>query len=263
MLSNFQSPGDIAFSIFGFHIYYYGIILSFAIFVGFFSAYKLYKNFYYNENARYIIDFSPLLILIGIIGARIYYCILNSSYYMSNIAEIFNIRQGGLSVHGMIIAGITALFVFSRKYKMSFRKLSDVFLCSSILAQSIGRWGNFFNSEAFGLPTDLPWKLYIPISHRPFQFISNEYFHPTFLYESILDLLIFIILFSLFKKCSKTPGVISCLYLILYSIVRIFVEQIRIDSVASILGFPVAQVISACLIICGTSFLLYLLKKAN
>ena len=94
----------------------------------------------------------------------------------------------------------------------------DVFLCSTALAQSIGRWGNFFNSEAFGLPTDLPWKLFIPISHRPMDYINVEYFHPTFLYESILDLAIFLILVFLFPKLSKKPGTIACLYLILYSV---------------------------------------------
>ena len=263
MLSSFQSPGDVAFNILGFPIYFYGIILSVSIFVGFYAACKLYQNFYSKDEAKYLIDFSPYLIFFGIIGARVYYCLVNFTYYSNHPFEIFNIRQGGLSIHGMIIAGVLGLYLCSRVYKISFRKLADVFLCGSILAQSIGRWGNFFNSEAFGLPTNLPWKLYIPISKRPLEFIETEYFHPTFLYESILDLCIFIFLVIIFKKCSKYSGVIASLYLILYSVVRIFVESLRIDSVLNIFGIPVAQIVSLFMIISGFVFLYVCLRRAN
>lgn len=245
----FQSPGDIAFQIFGFPIYFYGIILAFAIFVGVYCANILYKRFYEACDAEKIFDISPVIIFFGIIGARLYYCCVNYQYYFSHPVEILYFRQGGLSIHGMIICGIAALFVLSKIYKISFLKLADVLLCSTALAQSIGRWGNFFNSEAFGAPTNLPWKLFIPITNRPEQFINYEYFHPAFLYESILDLLIFFILLKVFKRFSNTPGRIACLYLILYSTVRIFVEQIRIDSSLNISGIPIAQITSVILII--------------
>ena len=110
----FQSPGDIAFRIFNFPVYYYGIILAFAILTGVYTAYLLYKNFYDEVNAKKIIDFSPFIIIIGIIGARLYYCCVNFSYYINHPFEMFNIRQGGLSIHGMIIIGILSLFVFSK-----------------------------------------------------------------------------------------------------------------------------------------------------
>lgn len=259
----FQSPNDIAFSILNFPIYYYGIILSFAIFVGVLAAYYLYKNFYI-EKASYIIEFSSYIILFGIIGARLYYCFVNYPYYLYQPLDIFNIRQGGLSIHGMIIAGVLSLYFLARKYKMSFFKLTDAFLCATPLAQSIGRWGNFFNSEAFGAPTDLPWKLYIAPIHRPIEYINYEYFHPTFLYESILDFLIFIILLALFKKMSKTPGIITCLYLILYSLVRIFVEHFRIDSVLYICEIPIAQLVSILLILFALILFLFIKKhKSN
>lgn len=246
MLSNivFQSPNETAFSLFGFDVYYYGIILALAIFIGYLVAYSLYKKYYDPEKAKYITEISPYLILIGIVGARLYYCCVNFSYYIKHPIEIFYIRQGGLSIHGMILAGIIALYIFSRKYIMKFSQLADTFLCGSILAQSIGRWGNFFNSEAFGLPTSLPWKLYIPPSHRPIEYINFEYFHPTFLYESILDFLIFLILLICFKKLSKNSGTTACVCLILYSLARIFVEAYRIDSVLSIKGYPIAQIVS-------------------
>jgi phosphatidylglycerol:prolipoprotein diacylglycerol transferase len=222
--------------------------LAVSIFLGVYVADFLYRKFY--EKQSYIFDFMPYVIILGIVGARLYYCVVNYSYYMANPQYIFYTRQGGLSIHGMLIVGITALYIFSKIYKMSFLKLADVFLCASALSQSIGRWGNFFNSEAFGTPTNLPWKLFIPLSHRPLEYINFEYFHPTFLYESILDFCIFLILLYCFKKKLKA-GKIACLYFILYSIVRIFVEHFRIDSVLNIGGYPIAQVVSIVMFFVG------------
>jgi phosphatidylglycerol:prolipoprotein diacylglycerol transferase len=245
----FQSPSEIAIQIFNFPVYYYGIILAFAILTGVYVADFLYRKYY--DKVSYIFDFIPYVIIFGIIGARLYYCLVNFSYYKIHLTEVFNIRQGGLSIHGMIIFGILALWIFSKKYKIQIFKLLDSFLCATALAQSIGRWGNFFNSEAFGAPTNLPWKLYIPVSHRPLEYINFDYFHPTFLYESILDFLIFITLLALFKKYSKTPGKITALYLILYSLVRIFVEHFRIDSILNVFNIPIAQVMSFILLFIG------------
>lgn len=259
----FQSPTDVAFNLLGFPVYYYGIILAIAILIGVYCAYCLYKKFYGVKKAQNIIDFSPYIIIIGILGARFYYCLVNFAYYSNHPLEIFYIRQGGLSIHGVIIIGLLALYYFSKKYRMSFFKLIDVFLCGTALGQSIGRWGNFFNSEAFGTPTNLPWKLFIPISHRPAQYMDFQYFHPTFLYESILDILIFIVLLVFFKKFSKYPGTLACMYLILYSFARIFVEHFRVDSVLNIYGIPVAQLVSILLIIFASIALLFLLNRKN
>ena len=259
----FQSPTDVAFNVFGFPIYFYGIILASAILVGVYCAYLLYKHFYDKQEASKIIDFSPYIIIMGIIGARLYYCLVNFSYYIEHPLEVFYIRQGGLSIHGVIIVGILALYLFAKKYKMSFLKLIDAFLCGTALGQSIGRWGNFFNSEAFGTPTNLPWKLYIPITHRPTQYIDFQYFHPTFLYESILDFLIFIILLLCFKKLSKSPGVLACLYLIMYSLVRIVVEHFRIDSVLNIDGIPIAQLVSLLIIFISSIAIVFLSRKKS
>lgn len=257
----FESPTDVAFNIFGFSVYYYGIILAFAILVGVYTAYLLYKKFYDKVKAQSIIDFSPYIIIIGILGARLYYCLVNYSYYFGHPWEVFYIRQGGLSIHGVIIVGIFTLWLFSKIYKMSFLKLTDVFLCGTALGQSIGRWGNFFNSEAFGTPTNLPWKLFIPITHRPPQYLNFEYFHPTFLYESILDIVIFLLLLSLFKRFSGHPGTVACLYLILYSLARILVEHFRVDSVLNIYGVPVAQLMSLLLIFIASICMIFLMKK--
>lgn len=259
MLNSFQSPGDIAFSIFGFPVYYYGIIMAIAVFVGFYIAYLLYKKYY--GNSELILDISPWLIIFGVLGARIYYCLVNFHYYLVHPMEIFYIRGGGLSIHGMIIVGFIALLFLAKKYKVSFFTLTDVFLCGTALAQSIGRWGNFFNSEAFGLPCDLPWKLYILPSHRPVEYLNYEYFHPTFLYESVLDLVMFFVLFTLFKKFSDKSGVITGFYLVLYSVIRFLVEGFRIDSSLDIFGVPVAQIMSVLLFIFGCGLLIWKLRQ--
>lgn len=259
----FQSPGDIAFSILGFPVYYYGITLALAILTGVYTAYIMYKKFYGAEKAECIIDFSPYIIILGIIGARLYYCLVNYSYYIVHPLEIINVRQGGLSIHGMIIIGILSLVMFAKIYKMSFWKLFDVFMCGTALAQSIGRWGNFFNSEAFGAPTNLPWKLFIPFAKRPPEFANYDYFHPAFLYESILDLIIFLILFAIIKRFSNKPGITACIYMLLYSFARIIVEQIRIDSALNISGIPVAQIASVILIFASIFSMGIIISKQN
>lgn len=259
----FQSPGDIAFSIFGFPVYFYGITMALSIFSGIYIAYFLYKRIYDEVLAEKIIDFSPYLIILGILGARLYYCFVNYSYYRNHPLEILNIRQGGLSIHGMIIVGVLALFYFAKKYKMTFLKLFDVFMCGTAFAQSIGRWGNFFNSEAFGYPTNLPWKLFIPIDKRPLQFMDSQYFHPTFLYESILDFILFIFLLLILKKYSNKPGITASVYLFMYSFVRIFVEQIRIDSALNIDGIPIAQLVSVVLIFISIILFGFVWSRSN
>ncbi len=260
-----SSPGEVAFHIFNFPVYYYGIIMAFAILAGIFTAWALYKKYYGTKNAERIFDLSPLAILVGIIGARLYYCLLNAPYYMAHPEQIFDIRQGGLSVHGMFIIGLLALWGFSKFYKMSFPKLLDVFACGVALSQSIGRWGNFFNSEAFGKPVSADWpiKLTIPLDKRPFQYLTKEYFHPTFLYESVLDFAIFLLLLFFFKRFSKTPGITACCYFIMYSVVRIFVEELRIDSALNVGGFPIAQIVSAIIIFISAIFAIQLIERKH
>ena len=181
--------------------------------------------------------------------------LLNSSRFPT---EILAIRHGGISIHGAILGGLIGLIIFAKRHKISIPKLCDVSSIGLVLAQSIGRWGNFFNSEAFGLPTNLPWKLFIAEQYRPIPFTDYEYFHPTFLYESVLNLGIFFILIYLIKsKFSQKDGNIALLYLILYSMVRIFVENFRIDSVLYIHGIPIAIIVSASIMILSLAILIY------
>ena len=240
----FESHTQIICTIFGVHIYFYGIILAFAIIVGTFLSDYVGEKFFELKKET-IIDLSPYLVIFGIIGARLYYCILNYDFYLRFPTEILAIRHGGISIHGAILGGLIGLIIFAKRHNLSIIKLADTSSIGLALAQSIGRWGNFFNSEAFGTPTNLPWKLYIAPQYRPIPYNNVEYFHPTFLYESILDFIVFIILFLVAKNYkNKKGGDIALLYLILYSIVRIFVEHFRIDSVCYICGIPIATIVS-------------------
>ena len=250
-----NAPSDIAFSVFNFPIYWYGIILAVSILVGFYVA--DYLSQFRPVKSSLILDNAVWFIIVGLLGARVYYCLLIFSYYALHPLQVFDLRQGGLSIHGMLIAGFLFVFFLCKKNKLKILPLLDVIAASVPLSQAIGRWGNYFNSEAFGIPTYSNWGLFVPIAKRPENFIDYSLFHPTFLYESVLNFLIFILLWFLIKK-SKTNGVVFSLYLILYSIARIIVEQIRIDSALDLFGFPIAQIISLILILFG---LLLMIKK--
>lgn len=258
----FHSPGDIAFSAGEFEIYWYGIIMSVSMLMGIVVISVMAKKYFKEITFDLICDLSFVLITAGLIFARLYYIILDYGYYSRFPAEIIAIWNGGLSIQGGIIGGILAGWIYAAEEKLNFFKLADLFTFGIITGQIIGRWGNFFNSEAFGLPTDLPWKLYIPIYSRPLEFRQFEYFHPTFLYESLLNIIVFIILFIMLKKMkNRKDGLIFFSYIILYSIVRIFVEALRLDSVLYIGGLHVAHYACIIYILLGIAGILYINKK--
>ena len=256
----FTSPSQIVFSINGLNIYWYGIIMALAIAVGTLVSDWIGAK-YFELKKETIIDMAPYLIIFGIIGARIYYCLMDFGFYTRFPSEILALRHGGISIHGAIIGGIIGLIIFAKRHNLSVKKLCDVSCIGLVLGQAIGRWGNFFNSEAYGTPTNLPWKLYIAPQYRQIPFQDTEFFHPTFLYESILDLAIFGILIYLIKTSKlKKEGNLALLYLVMYSIARIIVETYRIDSVRYIFGFPVAIVVSAGIIVLS-AILFYINNK--
>jgi len=252
----FTSPSQILCTIFGIHIYFYGVILAIAIAVATLTA-DWVGTKYFELKKETIIDLAPYLIIFGIIGARLYYCLMDIGFFMRFPTEVFAIRHGGISIHGAIIGGLIGLIIFAIRHKLPIKKLCDVSSVGLALGQSIGRWGNFFNSEAYGMPTNLPWKLYIAPQYRQIPFQDVSYYHPAFLYESILDLVIFGILFYFVRsKKSKRDGNIALIYLILYSVARIFVEYIRIDCVRYICGVSVAIIMSVGIIILSTILLI-------
>ena len=245
----FTSPSQIICTIFGVNIYYYGVIMAIAITVGTLLS-DWVGTKYFGLKKETVIDMAPYFIIFGIIGARLYYCALNYDFYLRFPTEILAIRHGGISIHGAMLGGLFGLWLFSNRHNINLVKLCDVSVIGLSIAQAIGRWGNFFNSEAFGGPTNLPWKLYIAPQYRPIPYQDYQYFHPAFLYESILDLIIFGILFYFVKtKKIAKEGDLTLIYLILYSVVRIIVESIRLDSVKYIFGLPIAIFVSVCIIV--------------
>lgn len=249
----FSSPGAIAIQIGSLNIYWYGITIAIAFLSGLFFTIKIAKDTYKNETiVEHVYNISFYGFIGAILGARLYYILLNTDYYFSNPIEIFQLYKGGLSIHGAILGAFITGSIYTIKNKIQTLKYADLFAFGLLLGQALGRWGNFFNSEAFGKPTELPWKLYIPIESRPEIYSNQEFFHPTFLYESIWNLLILTVLFFFIKKqFIDKHGIIFFSYLILYSIGRILIEGIRLDSVLDIYGIPVAQIASIIIISIG------------
>lgn len=258
-----QSPlSPIAFSVGGFEIHFYGIIMFFAILSGIGVIYFIAKRFYKEIDTEKILDILPVIIVSAIIGARVYYVLMDFQYYVNYPSEIIAVWKGGLSIHGALIGGVTAGAILAAKNKFRFFQYADVFAYGLLVGQAIGRFGNYFNCEAFGRPTDLPFGLFIPTVHRPYEYLHFEYFHPTFLYESIWNIFVFLILFFVVRKIPKiADGTVFFSYIILYSAGRFVIESIRIDSVLNVSGIPVAQLVSICAIVLGIIFLVVLNKR--
>lgn len=234
----FTSPNKIAFSILSLDVRWYGIIMAFAILCGLIVILAIRKKYYKDINEENIFDITLLLIIAGIIGARTYYVVIDWNYFQYHLTDIPCIWHGGISIHGAIITGIIAFLIYAKKKKLNFLRYADLLSFGLITGQIIGRWGNFFNSEAFGLPCDLPWKLFIPVESRPIGFENYQFFHPTFLYESLANIIILLIMLSTLRKKEeeKKVGEIFYIYLLAYSFVRLFIEDLRIDSVLTFYG---------------------------
>jgi phosphatidylglycerol:prolipoprotein diacylglycerol transferase len=227
------SVDPIAFYIGNIQVRWYGIIIAAGLLMGILAAYLIAR--YRSHREEEVINFAPFAVIAGIIGARLVHVMANWSYYASNPSYIFAFRRGGLAIQGVMLGGLIALAIFCKVRKLNFWTWADIIAPALVLGQAIGRWGNFFNQEAFGRPTDLPWGIFIDPAYRPADYASSEYFHPTFLYESIANLILFGILLLLHRYYKKRPGrlpdgLIICAYLAIYALYRTFIEAYRVDS---------------------------------
>jgi phosphatidylglycerol---prolipoprotein diacylglyceryl transferase len=227
----FTSPGEYVPFLGGF-VKWYGLLIASAVLLGVSLSMRLAKK--RQVDPEIVGDLAIWLVLGAIPMARLYYVAFEWEKYAQRWGDIVKVWEGGIAIHGAIIGGTIAAIIFAKLKHLSFWTLADIAAPAVALGQAIGRWGNFFNSEAFGSPTDLPWKLYIPIRHRPSQYLNVEYFHPTFLYESLWNLLVFALLLKLFDRSTKRSplkmGTIFLVYLIAYSIGRLGIESLRTDS---------------------------------
>ena len=247
----------IAFYIFGAPIYWYGIIISIGVMAGIYLAMRNAK--FFGENPEDIVDFCLLAIPMAIVGARLYYVIFEWSQYKDNLIDIINLRKGGLAIFGGVLAGILAGFIFTKWKKINFWNLADICAPSVILGQAIGRWGNFFNQEAYGYAVKNPALQWFPAA--VFIKADNQWHMATFFYESLWNLLVFFFLMTYRKKRVK-KGEVFLLYLILYSAGRIVIEGLRTDSLYYG-AFRVSQVLSGLLIILGIALFVIHRKKNN
>jgi phosphatidylglycerol---prolipoprotein diacylglyceryl transferase len=251
ILHNWE-PSRIIFSLGSLNFYWYGLIISLAILLGYLTILKLAN--YFNLRKKDLEDLSIYLILIALAGARVYDILLEWNYYWHNPLQAFKVWEGGLAIHGAIIAGLIFIYLFSKKRNINFWKLAGIITPGLALGQAIGRFGNWFNQELFGLPTNLPWGIPISLNNRPWQFINEEYFHPTFLYESLGNLIIFFVLiftiYQLRNRLNKEilSKLMLSLYLFFYSVLRFLNEFIRIDSTPEFLGLRWPQFFSLLII---------------
>ena len=262
-------------SIFGFSIAYYGIVIVTGMMIAIWIAQREAKRT--GQNPEQYLDLAMIGIAAGILGARIYYVIFAWDYYKDDLLSIFNIRQGGLAIYGGIIGACIAVVNYSRKKKQNFSLLMDTASMSIVFGQIMGRWGNFFNREAFGDYTNNLFAMQLPVSAVRANEITQkmwdhvvtvngvEYIqvHPTFLYESLWNVGVLLFLFW-FRKRKKFNGEVFLMYLIGYGLGRIWIEGLRTDQLLlPVVGLPVSQLLSGCLVVGCTILVVWKRKKLS
>ena len=246
-------PSPILISLGPINIYWYGLFIVLGVLSALAVTIRLAKA--YGFATDLIIDLSFWLIISGVIGARLYAVALEWPYYSSHPWDILKVWQGGLAIQGAITVGLISLWLFSRNLKFSFFQWADYLAPALALGQVIGRWGNFFNQELYGYPTDLPWAISISPELRLTGYESFATFHPVFLYESLLNLVLLTILLLLRKKAPF--GRLTAIYLIGYGVIRFFIEMFKIDPQPVFGSLRLAQLIAIIFILAG----LYLVIK--
>ena len=262
-------------SIFGLSIAYYGIVIVTGMMIAIWIAQREAKRT--GQNPEQYLDLAMIGIAAGILGARIYYVIFAWDYYKDDLLSIFNIRQGGLAIYGGIIGACIAVVIYSRKKKQNFSLLMDTASMSIVFGQIMGRWGNFFNREAFGDYTNNLFAMQLPVSAVRANEITQkmwdhavtvngvEYIqvHPTFLYESLWNVGVLLFLFW-FRKRKKFNGEVFLMYLIGYGLGRIWIEGLRTDQLLlPVVGLPVSQLLSGCLVAGCTILVVWKRKKLS
>ncbi len=223
-----------------FHIYFYGILITIGVVAAAFLGVAEAKR--RGLNPEIIWDILFWVVLAGIVGARLWHVFtpppsmvaqgITTQYYLTHPLDLIDIRKGGLGIPGVIIGGALALLIYCRNKKLVFGTWADIAAPGVALAQAIGRWGNFFNQELYGRPTNLPWKIYIDPQHRVAGFENFQYYHPLFLYESLWNLINMAILLWAGRRFEKwlKPGDLFLFYMVMYSIGRFLLEFLRLDA---------------------------------
>ena len=243
-----MQPNPVAFSIGSISVYWYGIF----IVTGAMLAAQIASSLSRRDGHDPEMAWNLLLVVLitGIIGARLYHVFSSWDYYAAHPNEIFGLQMRGYGIFGAVLGGLLGVWVFARHYKLRFLEWCDFVAPGLILAQAIGRWGNFFNQELYGPPTDLPWGIYISPEHRLPGYEAFERFHPDFFYESVLNFAGFLVLLYLARNWKKNRlyGDIFFLYGLIYPFVRIWIEFLRPDA-WTVGGIAVAQIVAVAMIV--------------
>lgn len=247
--------------IFSFPIRWYGVIIISAILIALIILNNLVKS-ESDLDFEFFIDFLLFAFPLAIIGGRLYYVIFNLDYYLADPIRIIAFREGGLAIHGALIFAFLVLFLMSKKRDISLLKTLDYISPPLVLAQSIGRWGNFFNQEAYGRIVRAEYFRFLPDFIQEQMYIRGEFREPTFLYESAANFFIFIFLYFYLTKKQKTTGNTFAFYLLFYSIFRFIIEDLRVDSLL-FAGLEVAKIVSLISALIAISLLLINKSKNN
>ncbi len=253
----------VAFTVFGVEVYWYGLLIASAVILGLILAYRAAPK--YGVKPDHVLDTLIAIVPMMIIFARLYYVVFEWDEFKGKPLSIFNLRTGGLGFYGGIIGGIIALIIVVKIRKIELSRMMDLLVVYVPLGQGIGRWGNFFNQEAFGYNTDLPWGMY---SDGTYSYLlktgigdPNLPVHPTFFYEFLANMLIFAALIFIRSK-SKRPYITTAWYFLLYGLVRFFVESIRTDSLYVFnTGLRASMVLSAVMVLVSAAYIIIMQKK--
>ena len=252
-----------SFNVFGFEIAFYGCTMALGILFGYLLAEKEAKRT--GQNPDNYMDMILYAVFFSLVGARLYYVIFKWDYYGQNLMQIFNVRQGGLAIYGAIIGAFTTVYIFTKIKKLSFPQMVDTACPGLALGQVIGRWGNFFNREAFGGYTDGLFAMQLPVSAVRSGEITEEMWahmevingiefiqvHPTVLYEGLWNVGVILFL-TIYRDKKKFTGELALWYLALYGMGRFWVEALRTDQLLIPgIGFPISQLLGAVMAVCG------------
>lgn len=259
--------------LFGIEIAYYGIIIGTAILLGFWIAAREAKRT--GQNPENYLDMEIIGVIAGIVGARLYYVIFSWDMYKDNLLDIFNLREGGLAIYGGVIAAVISVLVLAKVKHLSAPQIFDTIAMALLNGQMLGRWGNFFNREAFGGYTDSLFAMRLPLDavrssdvteqmRRHIERIDGVSYiqvHPTFLYESLWCMVLLIILFA-YRKHKKYEGELFLMYLFGYGLGRFWIEGLRTDQLLLPgVGIAVSQLLAGAIVVGTGAAMLYLRKK--
>ena len=259
--------------LFGIEIAYYGIIIGTAILLGFWIAAREAKRT--GQNPENYLDMGIIGVIAGIVGARLYYVIFSWDMYKDNLLDIFNLREGGLAIYGGVIAAVISVLVLAKVNHLSAPQIFDTIAMALLNGQMLGRWGNFFNREAFGGYTDSLFAMRLPLDavrssdvteqmRRHIERIDGVSYiqvHPTFLYESLWCMVLLIILFA-YRKHKKYEGELFLMYLFGYGLGRFWIEGLRTDQLLLPgVGIAVSQLLAGAIVVGTGAAMLYLRKK--